>query len=39
LGLAIVEKTILRMGGAFALSNSSSGGLAATIKLPRAQES
>jgi two-component system osmolarity sensor histidine kinase EnvZ len=36
LGLAIVEKTILRMGGAFALSNSSSGGLAATIKLRRA---
>jgi two-component system osmolarity sensor histidine kinase EnvZ len=36
LGLAIVEKTIARMGGAFALSNSSSGGLAANIKLQRA---
>jgi two-component system osmolarity sensor histidine kinase EnvZ len=36
LGLAIVEKTILRMGGAFALSNSSSGGLSANIKLQRA---
>ncbi len=36
LGLAIVEKTISRMGGAFALSNSQSGGLAANIKLKRA---
>ena len=36
LGLAIVEKTIARMGGAFALSNSRSGGLAANIKLQRA---
>lgn len=36
LGLAIVEKTIERMGGTFALSNTSSGGLAANIKLQRA---
>lgn len=36
LGLAIVEKTIARMGGTFALSNASSGGLVANIKLPRA---
>jgi two-component system osmolarity sensor histidine kinase EnvZ len=36
LGLAIVEKTIARMGGTFALSNTSSGGLAANIKLQRA---
>ena len=36
LGLAIVEKTITRMGGAFALSNSSTGGLVANIKLQRA---
>ena len=36
LGLAIVEKTILRMGGTFALGNTSSGGLAANIKLQRA---
>ena len=33
LGLAIADKTILRMGGMFSLSNSSSGGLAAHIKL------
>jgi two-component system osmolarity sensor histidine kinase EnvZ len=33
LGLAIVEKTIQRMGGTFALSNSSTGGLSANIKL------
>ena len=33
LGLAIVEKTIQRMGGTFSLSNSNSGGLAAHIKL------
>ena len=33
LGLAIVEKTIQRMGGQFALANSVSGGLAAHIKL------
>ncbi len=36
LGLAIVEKIILRMGGTFALSNASSGGLVANIKLQRA---
>ena len=35
LGLAIVEKTIMRMGGLFNLANSSSGGLAAYIKLHR----
>lgn len=36
LGLAIVEKTISSMGGTFALSNTASGGLAASIKLQRA---
>ena len=36
LGLAIVDKTIRRMGGAFALSNSSTGGLSANLKLQRA---
>jgi len=36
LGLAIVEKTIQRMGGAFSLKNASSSGLAAHIKLQRA---
>jgi two-component system osmolarity sensor histidine kinase EnvZ len=36
LGLAIVEKTIARMGGTFKLSNASSGGLVANIKLQRA---
>ncbi len=35
LGLAIVEKTIQRMGGAFALNNSTTGGLSANIKLQR----
>jgi len=35
LGLAIVEKTIQRMGGVFDLSNTASGGLAAHIKLRR----
>ena len=35
LGLAIVEKTVHRMGGLFSLSNTSSGGLAAHIKLRR----
>ncbi len=34
LGLAIVERAIVRMGGRFAMANSSSGGLAAHIKLP-----
>ncbi len=36
LGLAIVDKTISRMGGAFSLSISSTGGLAANIRLQRA---
>jgi two-component system, OmpR family, osmolarity sensor histidine kinase EnvZ len=35
LGLAIVEKTIERMGGVFGLANTVSGGLAAHIKLRR----
>ncbi len=35
LGLAIVEKNIQRMGGAFRLVNRSSGGLAAQIQLQR----
>ena len=35
LGLAIVEKTIQRMGGVFDLANTSSGGLAAHIRLRR----
>jgi len=35
LGLAVVEKTVQRMGGAFALNNSSSGGLSANFKLQR----
>jgi two-component system, OmpR family, osmolarity sensor histidine kinase EnvZ len=35
LGLAIVEKTIHRMGGMFTLANTNSGGLAAHIKLRR----
>ena len=35
LGLAIVEKNIQRMGGAFVLVNRSSGGLAARIQLQR----
>ncbi|MES2941890.1 MAG: ATP-binding protein [Pseudomonadota bacterium] len=35
LGLAIAEKTIQRMGGVFELANTSSGGLAAHIKLRR----
>ncbi len=36
LGLAIVDKTVQRMGGVFALANTTSGGLAAHIKLQRA---
>ena len=36
LGLAIVDKTVQRMGGIFALANTSSGGLAAHIQLHRA---
>ncbi|HSW15905.1 MAG TPA: ATP-binding protein [Ramlibacter sp.] len=41
LGLAIVDKTVQRMGGIFALANTASGGLAAHIKLqrPRANQS
>lgn len=35
LGLSIVEKTIKRMGGLFAVVNTSSGGLAAHIRLQR----
>ncbi|MDB5745084.1 MAG: integral rane sensor signal transduction histidine kinase [Polaromonas sp.] len=35
LGLAIAEKTIIRMGGMFSLANTTSGGLAAHIKLRR----
>jgi two-component system osmolarity sensor histidine kinase EnvZ len=35
LGLAIAEKTVVRMGGLFSLSNTGSGGLAAHIKLRR----
>jgi two-component system osmolarity sensor histidine kinase EnvZ len=35
LGLAIVEKTLQRMGGIFSLANASSGGLAAHIRLRR----
>jgi two-component system, OmpR family, osmolarity sensor histidine kinase EnvZ len=33
LGLAIVEKTLQRMGGQFTLANSSKGGLSATLRL------
>ena len=36
LGLAIVNKTVSRMGGRLTLANSSSGGLSAHIKLPKA---
>jgi two-component system osmolarity sensor histidine kinase EnvZ len=36
LGLSIVDKTIQRMGGMFALANASSGGLVAHIQLRRA---
>jgi len=35
LGLAIVDKTVQRMGGAFTLSNAASGGLSANIRLQR----
>src|SRR3569623_2485455 len=35
LGLAIVDKTVQRMGGIFALANTPSGGLAAHIKLQK----
>jgi two-component system osmolarity sensor histidine kinase EnvZ len=37
LGLAIVERAVTRMGGRFALANSSTGGLSAHLKLPRAK--
>jgi two-component system, OmpR family, osmolarity sensor histidine kinase EnvZ len=37
LGLSIVDKTVQRMGGRFALANTTSGGLAAHIKLRRAK--
>jgi len=36
LGLSIVDKTIQRMGGIFALANSTSGGLVAHVQLQRA---
>jgi len=36
LGLAIVDKTIARMGGKFVLSNAADGGLVASIKLQHA---
>ncbi|OYU44831.1 MAG: two-component sensor histidine kinase [Burkholderiales bacterium PBB4] len=36
LGLAIVDKTVSRMGGSFALANGKTGGLSANIKLQRA---
>jgi two-component system osmolarity sensor histidine kinase EnvZ len=35
LGLAIVDKTVQRMGGIFALANTTSGGLAAHVKLQK----
>lgn len=38
LGLSIVDKTVQRMGGIFALANSSTGGLVAHIQLQRASE-
>ncbi len=38
LGLSIVDKTVQRMGGLFALANSSSGGLAAHIQLERGRD-
>jgi two-component system, OmpR family, osmolarity sensor histidine kinase EnvZ len=37
LGLAIVDKTVQRMGGQFALANTVTGGLAAHIKLRKAR--
>lgn len=37
LGLAIVDRAVTRMGGRFALANSSTGGLSAHIRLPRAK--
>lgn len=38
LGLAIVDKTVQRMGGTFALANTSSGGLAAHVKLQKPRQ-
>ncbi len=38
LGLSIVEKTVQRMGGIFALANSSTGGLVAHLQLQRATD-
>ena len=38
LGLSIVDKTVQRMGGIFALANSSSGGLVAHVQLKRAND-
>ena len=35
LGLAIVDKTVQRMGGTFSLGNAPSGGLSANIRLQR----
>jgi len=38
LGLAIVERAVTRMGGRFALTNNTTGGLSAHIRLPRAKD-
>ncbi|MCW8167853.1 ATP-binding protein, partial [Verminephrobacter aporrectodeae subsp. tuberculatae] len=38
LGLSIVDKTVQRMGGAFALTNANSGGLVAQLQLQRATD-
>ncbi len=38
LGLAIVDKTVQRMGGVFMLTNTTSGGLAAHIKLQKSSD-
>jgi two-component system osmolarity sensor histidine kinase EnvZ len=38
LGLAIVDKTVQRMGGIFSLANTTTGGLTAHIKLQHAQD-
>ncbi|NMM75186.1 two-component sensor histidine kinase [Rhodococcus sp. SRB_17] len=38
LGLSIVDKTIQRMGGIFALANSASGGMVAHVQLQRASD-
>ena len=38
LGLSIVDKTIQRMGGVFALANSASGGMVAHVQLQRAND-